>query len=377
MQAGMGAAVGAVDAALQPPRVITSPGPEYGSDTRVFQGIPGLERASNGRLWATWYGGGPDEGPDNYVMLATSGGDGKSWSGVRLVVDPEGPIRAFDPCLWIDPRGRLWLFWAQAHSWWDGRAGVWAIRTDDPSRENPTWTRPRRLCHGIMMNKPTVLANGEWLLPVSVWDVPTTRVTEPAARHDLGPEIGANVVVSADGGETWTRRGGVRVPERTFDEHMLVERRDGSLWMLVRTRYGIGHSTSADGGRTWSRGGPSGIPHINARFFIRRLRSGRLLLIRHNPPEGSKQRSHLAAFLSDDDGESWKGGLLLDERPGVSYPDGVQAPDGTLSVIYDYSRKGAKQILLATFTEEDVLNGCGVSPRFQQRVVVNQATGGK
>lgn len=370
------AGVGAqnADLALQAPVVNTRPGAEYAGSTRIFQGIPGLERAKNGRLWATWYGGGPDEGPDNYVMLATSADDGKSWSDVKVVIDPAGPIRAFDPCLWVDPRGRLWLFWAQAHSWWDGRAGVWAIHTAKPGQENPKWSEPRRLSNGIMMNKPTVLANGEWHLPVSVWEMGTGRVADPSARHNLGAEIGANVVVSADQGKTWERRGGVRVPERTFDEHMLVERRDRSLWMLVRTRYGIGHSESRDGGKNWSVGGPSGIPHINARFFIRRLKSGRLLLVRHNPPQGT-QRSHLTAYLSEDDGKSWTGGLLIDERVGVSYPDGVEAPDGTLYVIYDYSRKGDKQILMSTFTERDVAAGQPVSGRFRTRVVVNQATG--
>ena len=33
---------------------------------------------------------------------------------------------------------------------------------------------------------------------------------------------------------------------------MLIERRDKSLWMLARTRYGIGSTVSDNGGRTWS-----------------------------------------------------------------------------------------------------------------------------
>ena len=37
-----------------------SPGPKYADGMRLFQGIPGLERARNGRLWAVWYAGGPD-----------------------------------------------------------------------------------------------------------------------------------------------------------------------------------------------------------------------------------------------------------------------------------------------------------------------------
>ena len=98
----------AEDAALAPPVINTVPDSKYGDTTRLFQGIPGIERAANGRLWALWYAGGPDEpgeGPGNYVVLVTSGDDGKTWSGPRLVIDPPGPVRAYDPCLWHSPDG--------------------------------------------------------------------------------------------------------------------------------------------------------------------------------------------------------------------------------------------------------------------------------
>ena len=105
---------------------------------------------------------------------------------------------------------------------------------------------------------------------------------------------------------------------------------------------------------------PAGFPNASARFFLRRLRSGNLLLVRHANPEEPEARSHLTAFLSDDEGESWKGGLLLDERHGISYPDGFQSEDGRIFIQYDYKRE-CGEILLATFTEADVLSGKDVS----------------
>jgi hypothetical protein len=365
------------DPALEPVRVNTSPGAEYGDETRIFQGIPGIERAANGRLWALWYAGGPDEpgeGAGNYVLLVTSEDDGGTWSSPRLVLDPPGPVRAYDPCLWHDPQGRLWLFWAQSYHLWDGRSGVWAIVTENSSDENPRWSAPRRLCDGIMMNKPTVLSSGEWLLSASVWERAAMASTNPAYRHDLGARRGANVIASGDQGLSWAFRGQAIVPERVFDEHMIVERRDGSLWMLVRAAYGIGESTSMDRGVTWSPGRRTEIRHVNSRFFVRRLQSGRLLLVTHEPPDG-KTRSHLIARLSGDDGRTWQGGLMIDARPGVSYPDGVQSPEGTIYLIYDYARQADKTILLATFVEEDVLTGTWASDVARQRVLVNQATG--
>lgn len=340
-------------------------GPQYEDAQRRFQGIPAIERAVTGRLWAAWYGGGAGEDRYNYVLLATAPGVDGEWSVPLLVVDPDGdgPVRAFDPCLWHDPGGRLWLFWAQGVEGQTGdSSGVWAITASDSATGCRAWAEPVRICDGIMMNKPTVLSSGEWLLPVARW------------RR----EGSAGVYASTDHGTTWSRRGCANVPDekdRNCDEHMIVEKVDGRLWMLVRTGYGIGESHSSDRGETWSPVGPSVIPHPAARFFIRRLRSGNLVLVKHGPMEARTGRSHLTAYLSRDDGRSWFGGLLLDERDGVSYPDGVQAPDGTIHIIYDYDRKGAKEILMAVFTEEDVTRCAFDSAAAAQRILVNKAAG--
>ena len=390
----------ALGQALMPAVPNFAPGAEYSDESRLFQGIPSIECAPGGRLWATWYGGGQGESPLNYVMLATSVDDGKNWTPPVLVVDPPGHVRAVDPNVWLDPNGRLWLFWMQCHTLHDGRWGVWAMTTDDPGKERPAWSAPRRLADGVMLNKPTVRGNGEWLFPIS--HIPAKMLKNekrmlPAFLRTyvlalMSPEEvlavaereGACVYVSTDDGETFNHRGRVRASEEcsTHNEHMIVERRDGSLWMLLRTSYGIGQSVSTDGGVTWSPVVESGIPHTSSRFHLRRLLSGRLLLVKNGPmaladASGAANvfdRSHLTAFLSEDDGRSWSGGLLLEER-GCTYPDATEAPDGTIYIIYDHGRRKDKMILMAIFTEEDILAGKFVSPRARRTVLVNQATG--
>jgi len=102
-------------------------------------------------------------------------------------------------------------------------------------------------------------------------------------------------------------------------------------------------------------------------------------MVRHDG-RVTRTRSHLAAFVSDDDGATWTGGLMLDDRQRVTYPDGTQAPDGTIHVIYDFERgtltrdghAGVGAVMLATFREEDVRAGRAVSEQVRLRTVVNQ-----
>lgn len=360
---------------LTPPSLNLSPGPNYAASKRQWQGIPGIERTAGGRLYATWYTGGDIEGPDNHVVLIRSDDVGLTWSEPLLVVDPPGLVRAFDPVAWLDPLGRLWFFWSQSFcqrlpQWrvWNGRGGVWFTRCDDPDAASLSWTAPVRIGDGVMMNKPLVRPNGEWLLPISGWGNIDPKLPE------LQPEALSNVYVSTDEGRSFQRRGGADVPFRSFDEHMIVERRDGTLWMLVRTHYGIGQSTSSDGGVTWTPGMPAAIAGPGSRFHLRRLPgpAGRLLLINHRNFTG---RSHLTASLSEDDGLTWTSHLLLDERTDVSYPDATLLADGRIVVIYDRERHVAKEILMAGFTESDILAGSLVTEgSFLKRIVSKLGT---
>jgi len=351
---------------MQPPLVRPATEPRH--TTRFWQGIPAIECSIGGRLWAAFYSGGDDEGPGNYALLATSSDAGASWSEPLLAVEHADPlVRIFDPCLWHDPMGRLWLFWGQSRMETEANfiqqySEVWAAVCEDSEQKELSWQQPRFIAPGVMMNKPIVRSNGEWLLPIAEWVYTTANPHRKHCRF-------SHVYVSTDHGDSFQLRGSADVPNRSFDEHMLVERRDGSLWMLVRTYYGIGESVSYDGGATWSPGKPATLGGPCSRFFITRLDSGRLLLVNHY---GYKGRSHLSAMLSEDDGSTWGEALLLDERPNVSYPDGVQNREGQVFIIYDRGRKQHKEILLAVFTEDDLLQNQSVQGLSRLRQLVNR-----
>lgn len=331
---------------LKAPQIVTEPGQyyKYSEESRKFTGIPSMAVEPNGRMWVTWYAGPTaNEDDNNYVVLATSENGGKTWEEV-LIVDPDGrgPVRAFDPEIWIAPDNTLWLFWAQTIMHDGTVAGVWAINTKDLGKKHPKWSQPKRLTNGIMMCKPTVLKNGDWILPVSTW---------------MDTDHSAKALVTTDQGNTWELRGGCDVPkkERIFDEHMFIEKENGILWAWVRIRSGFGESFSKDGGRTWSDLEVMPIKHPSSRFFIRRLNSGNLLLVKNGPMDYQTTRSHMMAFISKDEGKTWSRGLLLDERALVSYPDGQQTEDGTIYITYDHNRYTDQEIYITSFTEEDIL----------------------
>ena len=373
-----------LDRALTAPEIREDPPLRFYPEVDDYTMSMGMAQTPGGRIWLGWFAGGDDDRA--VIVLAYSDDGGETFSGPRFFLEPGYVecgihLSAVVGNLWTAPDGRLFLFFTQSLGYFDGRGGSWYSVCANPDSATPEWSVPQRIWHGASLNKPTVLRDGSWLLPVALWPremiaieaVGLFRTGERSGLfHELDPERKAQVFASKDAGKTWVKRGGAVNFDRTFDEHMIVERNDGSLFMYLRSKHGTTKSESFDGGYTWSEPVPAGFPNASARFFLRRLRSGNLLLVRHANPEEPEARSHLTAFLSDDEGESWKGGLLLDERHGVSYPDGFQSEDGRIFIQYDYKRE-CGEILLATFTEADVLAGTNVSGEVRQKHTLMQS----
>ncbi|MHB9034350.1 MAG: sialidase family protein [Anaerolineae bacterium] len=316
--------------------------------TNAWMGIPTIERAANGRLWCAFYTGGPREpDPANTILLTTSTDNGATWETPWPVVEPAEGWRAYDPCLWHDPLGRLWLIYNRSA---EGKGGyIQAVTCLDSTAARPALSERIRLGLGLpfafRINKPIVISNGDWLLPVTYM--------RSAPEGWFGQhEHRQGVAISSDQGHSWRLHGDLQAPPWAL-ENMVVERRDGTLWMLMRTGAGVlWQSFSSDGGHSWTAAAPSAIVNPGTRFFISRLRSGCMLLI--NTPDPRERRT-LCAYLSEgSDAAPYSEGLLLDGRDRVSYPDAVQAPDGVIYAVHDYDRQGAGEILLNVFNENEL-----------------------
>lgn len=351
------------------PMLYETQDPQYSEDIRRFQGCPSVAVTRGGRVWLAWYSGGPREPHmDNYYIVTFSDDGGDTFRRPYIVSpsDKEKLVHTLDPQLWLAPDGRLYLFWIQENvvpttpenlartdfppiDGFTGFARIdgfmftdflhsqWFSVCDDPDAEKPVFSEPRCIGDGFLRCKPTVLSSGRWLL---------------FAYDQLHLRYGYKI--SDDGGQTFTHHyGGQKVTTR-FDEAMAYEKKDGTVRMLARTSVGvIAQSVSRDGGNTWTDGTLTEIKNPNTRFYVSRTPGGRVILV-NNDHENS--RTNMTAYLSEDDGETWKYTLTLDTRADISYPD-VDFHDGKIYLTYDRERIGAKEIILAVMTEDDIING--------------------
>lgn len=146
---------------------------------------------------------------------------------------------------------------------------------------------------------------------------------------------------STDGGRSWSRLGGVPIPDGlnvdNFHEPHMIERLDGSLLGVIRAQgNGVYHgftmyrTISEDGGRTWTVPTPMNVagspPHLM------RHSSGAIVCSfgRREEPYGER------ALVSRDDGETWGEEYVLCEvRPGdLGYPASVELPSGEILTVY-------------------------------------------
>jgi len=163
---------------------------------------------------------------------------------------------------------------------------------------------------------------------------------------------------SDDDGKSWLRSnvidlGGVG-HHGGVTESTLAARADGSVWMLLRTNWGkFWESISYDGGKFWRVHRPTDIDASSAPGLLKRLESGRLLLLwNRRLPEGattypltggdgqwselpvSNHREELSVAFSEDDGHTWSQPTVIATlRDGwVSYPYLLEAAPGELWV---------------------------------------------
>ena len=174
-------------------------------------------------------------------------------------------------------------------------------------------------------------------------------------RHDPGRHS-VLTYSSMDDGVSWKPSNlidlGGRGHHGGVTEPTLTQLRDGRVWLLIRTNWGeFWSGYSRDGGRFWNVLKPSGIPASSAPALLKRLESGRLMLLWNRPlPEGlavwplsggdglwsdtavSNHRNELSLAFSDDDGTTWSKPVVIarQEAKWLAYPYAFEIQPGEI-----------------------------------------------
>lgn len=268
-----------------------------------------------------------------------SSDEGRTWSSTALFAEP-GKFNASNErallrtregvviSAWMNGAERRqpagWHWGEKDVSWRDFVLPMHACRSTDDGK---TWEAPVKLSepwcgciHSIIqMRSGRIVLVGQEIIPQ--W------------RH-------ATVMfVSDDLGRTWQRGDVLDYGVGSHDhagsiEGSVIERKDGSLYLLLRTESGwLWESTSRDGLK-WDGLKQSQIRSVTCCPQLARLADGRIALLwnappRHAPSNGTS-RAELSLAFSDDEARTWS-------QPSVVAAD--FAPGGRVSYPYLYERK--------------------------------------
>ena len=342
--------------------IIGSTDPYYGFSTRLWNGCPTIEVTNGGRLISAWTTGGTREGePENYIVFAYSDDGGARWKELCVVNsekadDPDKTTTVCDIQIWLDKEtNTLHCFYINTskNPPYEKASAVWTFTMTDIDGEvsDIQYSEHRYLFPGLLRNNITVLSDGTWIV----------------APNNFLDERFCVIYASTDKGQTWTLRGKAYVPEAlNYDETMVTELCDGTLWMGVRAsseKSAMYQAYSFDEGYTWTMSSPSNIFNCNTRFNFTRLESGALLMVY----DAASGRKKMTAALSYDDGLSWTHSVTLYEAYST-YPDVSLYYDAdgkeTIHIIFDRDRYEYGQIYHVALSEKYIRdnNGKVLSP---------------
>lgn len=304
-----------------------------------------LTELSNGDLYLVYYGGQGEYAKDTAVFGARLRKGERTWSApVPVARDPFRSVG--NGVVWQAPDGLVWLFYVVRFGDTWGTSRIQAKVSRDLA---VTWSDafPLALEAGMMVrNRPIVLHDGRYLLPVYQEDGADTETVGPASTSrflEFDPKA-----------QAWSTLGDIRSAKGNIQpavvevapDHLIAYARRGGGYGPVTDGWLV-RSESRDGGRTWSEGRNSAFPNPNSAVDFLKLSSGALLLVYN---DHMWQRSPLMVALSDDRDRTWPiKRALASGGNSYAYPIALQARDGRIHVVYTSDQR--KVINHAIFTE--------------------------
>ena len=363
-----------------------------------------------GNLIAAWFHGQGEKTDDTLVVLGARKQKGEdTWSAPFVLADNPG-LPDQNSTLYIDPDGKLYLWWISALA--NTRETYflqYRTSTDYEGTGAPKWDwnghileKPEnligametmsksvdakfgaafdseekyrsRLEHGVRMAQFDATYMAEWddpaigrLSGMLSWMPRCQPIMLADGRMAIG--LYSDVYLTSltcytdDGGATWSY--GEPMADYGLIQPALVQRKDGTLVAYGRDKSPnkkIRVAESKDAGRTWDKFYDLDIPNPDSSVSVVKLANGNWVMICNDltGQDGRHGRSRLAAYLSDDEGATWKWSRKIENsttppeyKPHASYPTVIQTRDGMIHVTYTYTPTDGETIKHVAFDED-------------------------
>lgn len=287
-----------------------------------------IASTASGQLICAWFAG-TEEGANDVAIWSSTLEKGK-WSQPKKIAETKN-VPCWNPVLFALPSKELLLFYKAGKN-----PQQWSGLLKRSYDDGISWSEAEALPAGILgpvKNKPLLLEDGTLLCGSSI---------------ESWMRWGCWVDITLDGGYTWEKSTPINDPSQLFGiiQPTLFFTQQQTIRLLARSHQ-IGFicaSDSLDGGKTWSAARATTLPNPNSAIDAVNLADGRILLVYNH---SKTERYPLNIALSEDGGESWKGQLTLEEKPGeYSYPSVIQTEDGKVHITYTWNRKNIKHVVL-------------------------------
>lgn len=266
--------------------------------------------------------GASDEAQAN-VASRISSDDGRTWSKPHQVVGREGMMNVMSASLLRLADGRIALFYLVKNSMTDCRLHMLISADEAASWQQPTLCMPENGYFVVNNDRVIQLKSGRLIVPAAQHHYAATKDIPASGRGE------ATCFLSDDSGKTWRRAEATLIAPRKsrsgYQEPAVVELKDGSLLMLIRTDLGSQFSsTSTDGGENWAPAVPTDLSSPVSPCSIKRVPTTRELMVIWNdhhaiPPALANKRTPFSVALSSDEGKTWRPSKTLEADPNGHY----------------------------------------------------------
>jgi sialidase-1 len=267
-----------------------------------------MVRLADGRVlvaWTQFYSRGFEDHAPARIVRAESSDRGRTWTKPEVLVSNSGRQNVMSASLLRLQSGEIALAYLLKNSSSDCKAYLRLSRDEGATWGAPTLVTTGAGYHCMHNDRLVQLRSGRLLAPVS-W-------SEDFRKWDHSTSF---CYYSDDRGKTWRRSITEHdLPARGAEEPAVVELRDGSVLMVIRTQMGtLYRSHSRDGGVTWTPADSMGLDSPLSPATIKRIpRTGDLLLVWNHAPQPPELRAKgsgapripLTTAVSRDEGRTW------------------------------------------------------------------------